>query len=137
MALFKVFKGVKSSLPSLLSSQDGYCYFTTDDGMFYIDYKNTKGTLERKALSANDAKTLLGASLETVLTENDKKVPTSKAVLTKIGEVEASVAAINSALNNKMNSTDPTGTGSFSLNRKADTIIGQYSFAEGFDTIAS
>ena len=101
MALFKVFKGIKSSLPSLSSSQDGYCYFTTDDGMFYIDYKNANGILERKALNSNDAKTLLGASLETILTENDKKVPTSKAVLTKIGEVEQSVAAINSALNGK------------------------------------
>lgn len=101
MALFKVFKGVKNNLPSLSSSSDGYCYFTTDDGMFYIDYKNANGVLERKALNANDAKTLLGASLETVLTESDKKVPTSKAVLTKIGEVEQSVAAINSALSGK------------------------------------
>lgn len=37
----------------------------------------------------------------------------------------------NAALNNKMDKNNPTGTGSFSLNRKSDTVIGNYSFAEG------
>lgn len=37
----------------------------------------------------------------------------------------------------KMNSTNPTGSGSFSLNRKADTTIGANSFAEGNETTAS
>ena len=32
---------------------------------------------------------------------------------------------------------NPTGTGAFSLNRKADTMIGNYSFAEGISTTAS
>lgn len=36
-----------------------------------------------------------------------------------------------------MDKVNPTGTGSFSLNRKANTTIGDYSFAEGFDTTAS
>ena len=36
-----------------------------------------------------------------------------------------------------MMSTNPTGTGSFSLNRKADTTIGINSFAEGLNTTAS
>ena len=36
-----------------------------------------------------------------------------------------------------MMSTNPTGTGSFSLNRKADTTIGINSFAEGNNTTAS
>ena len=39
--------------------------------------------------------------------------------------------------NNMMSKTNPTGTGSFSLNRKADTTIGDYSFAEGSETTAS
>lgn len=39
--------------------------------------------------------------------------------------------------NNMMSKTNPTGTGSFSLNRKADTTIGNYSFAEGSETTAS
>lgn len=55
----------------------------------------------------------------------------------ELNYVDGVTSAIQTQLDGKMNSTDPTGTGSFSLNRKADTAIGQYSFAEGFDTIAS
>lgn len=40
-------------------------------------------------------------------------------------------------LKNMMSKTNPTGTGSFSLNRKANTTIGNYSFAEGQSTTAS
>lgn len=36
-----------------------------------------------------------------------------------------------------MGKVNPTGTGSFSLNRKLNTTIGSYSFAEGYDTTAS
>ena len=36
----------------------------------------------------------------------------------------------------KMDKENPTGTGSFSLNRKAGTTIGMYSFAEGESTTA-
>lgn len=38
MALFKIKKGVKANLPT--SYVEGYCYFTTDDGKFYIDTTN-------------------------------------------------------------------------------------------------
>ena len=36
-----------------------------------------------------------------------------------------------------MDKVNPTGTGSFSLNRKFNTIVGNYSFAEGDSTTAS
>lgn len=39
--------------------------------------------------------------------------------------------------NNKMDKANPTGTGSLSLNRKANTTIGTNSVAEGYDTTAS
>ena len=39
--------------------------------------------------------------------------------------------------NNMMSKTNPTGTGSFSLNRKENTTIGNYSHAEGQSTTAS
>lgn len=45
--------------------------------------------------------------------------------------------AIRSFGNGKMDKVNPTGTGSFSLNRKASTTVGQDSFAEGSDTEAS
>ena len=36
-----------------------------------------------------------------------------------------------------MHKVNPTGTGSFSLNRKFNTTVGNYSFTEGYDTTAS
>jgi len=44
---------------------------------------------------------------------------------------------VNTALEEKMNATNPVGTGSFSMNRKSGTAIGTRSFAEGHDTTAS
>jgi hypothetical protein len=48
MALFKIFRGVKENLPKRENSKDGYCYFTTDDALLYIDY----GSDGRKPLNA-------------------------------------------------------------------------------------
>ena len=36
-----------------------------------------------------------------------------------------------------MNKVNPTGTGAFSLNRKTNTTVGEFSFAEGYSTTAS
>ena len=44
---------------------------------------------------------------------------------------------VQTQLDGKMNTTNPVATGSFSMNRKADTDIGMYSHAEGFNTTAS
>ena len=41
------------------------------------------------------------------------------------------------ARSDKMDKTNPTGTGSFSLNRKAETTVGNYSSTEGYDNTAS
>lgn len=35
MALFKISRGLSGNLPTTYN--DGYCYFTTNDGKFYID----------------------------------------------------------------------------------------------------
>lgn len=43
----------------------------------------------------------------------------------------------NKYIDFKLDKTNPAGEGTFSLNRKADTDIGHYSFAEGYNTIAS
>lgn len=39
MALFKIKRGLAATLPQ--TYVEGYCYFTTDDGKFYIDTTNT------------------------------------------------------------------------------------------------
>ena len=65
MALFKIEKGLATNLlANRPNAVEGYCYFTTDDGKFYIDTKtgsltgsNTTGT--RVALNANYASKLL------------------------------------------------------------------------------
>ena len=41
------------------------------------------------------------------------------------------------AVNGKMDATDPVGSGSFSMGRKADTTVGNVSFALGYNTTAS
>lgn len=44
---------------------------------------------------------------------------------------------LEAAIENKMDKANPTGTGSFSLNRKSGTIVGDNSHAEGNNTTAS
>lgn len=51
LALFKIFKGKKINLPKTYN--EGYCYFTEDDGKFYID--TTSEASGRKCLNANEA----------------------------------------------------------------------------------
>lgn len=79
MALFKISKGLKKDLPSVKT--EGYCWYTIDDSLFYIDYKDVDGNLQRQALNAKDAETLTGASLAKILSSSDIQIPTSKAVL--------------------------------------------------------
>lgn len=45
-------------------------------------------------------------------------------------------AASSADVANKMDKINPTGTGAFSLNRKSGPPIGNYSFAEGYNTMA-
>ena len=58
-------------------------------------------------------------------------------VLNEIYTLGESVENQNSALSGKMNAANPTGTGAFSLNRKADSASGNYSFAAGYQAEAS
>lgn len=124
MALFKISKGLKANLPS--TKTEGYCYYTTDDSLFYIDYKDSNGALQRKALNAQDAETLMGASLQTILNSSDIEIPTSKAVLAALAgksdanhahdgryytetEIDSKVSAINTLITNITNGTTEVG----------------------------
>ena len=79
---FKIAKGLAENLPSTKTA--GYCWYTFDDSKFYIDYEDENGTLQRKALNSQDAETIMGASLATILSNTDLEIPTSKAVLDAI-----------------------------------------------------
>jgi hypothetical protein len=61
----------------------------------------------------------------------------SKIVVPSGDEYDIKDSTSRSGLADKMDKVNPTGTGSFSLNRKADTTIGGNSFAEGYRTTAS
>jgi hypothetical protein len=84
MALFKISKGLKANLPTIKTS--GYCWYTIDDSMFYIDHEDENGNVQRKALNAQEAQMLSGASLSTILNSSDIEIPTSKAVWDAISE---------------------------------------------------
>ena len=72
---------------------------------------------------------------------------TSASAITTTDTLNVAIGKLEKALDEKANSshthtelmskTNPTGTGSFSLNRKANTTIGDNSFAEGDSTTAS
>ncbi len=67
MALFKPFKGNRSNLDNV-TKVDGYAYFCIDDGSFHIDYVDSDGVVKRKQISAKDAETLGGATLDDLKT---------------------------------------------------------------------
>ena len=82
MALFKISKGLKEHLPAEKTA--GFCWYTINDSLFYIDYEDENGVVQRQALNAKDAETLTGASLSTILNASDIEIPTSAAVLNAI-----------------------------------------------------
>ena len=59
MALFKVFRGSRAELDTI-SKHDGYAYFCTDDGSFWIDYEKSDGVVERKQVNALEFQNLTG-----------------------------------------------------------------------------
>lgn len=52
MALFKILRGSEENLPE--TKTDGYAYFCSDTGRFFIDYKNFGGALQRKRVNHDD-----------------------------------------------------------------------------------
>ena len=60
-----------------------------------------------------------------------------QSVANKVQTVANNVQTVANNVNKKMNATNPVGTGSFSMNRKAGTTVGQNSHTEGYNTTAS
>lgn len=83
---------------------------------------DTNNTLQDIVISANSIEK------DTTITQNSTKPITSGAVYTALSQIDVS---------NKMDKTNPTGTGSLSLNRKANTTIGTQSVALGYNGTAS
>ena len=58
MALFKISRGDSSNLPS--TKTDGWAYFCSDSGGFYIDFEDADGNLQRKQINESDINTMSG-----------------------------------------------------------------------------
>ena len=80
----------------------GHCWYTIDDSLFYIDYEDSEGVVQRKALNANDAATLTGASLATILNNSELEIPTSAAVFNELA-LKANEADVQAAIGTKAN----------------------------------
>lgn len=85
MALFKVNRGNSTTLPSTMT--DGWAYFCTDTGEFFIDYADAEGNLFRKQINADEAKKLTGYDIADALTASEVEIPTSKAVVDAIAAI--------------------------------------------------
>ena len=105
MALFKIAKGLAENIQTTKTA--GYCWYTFDDSKFYIDYEDENGTLQRKALNSQDAETIMGASLATILSNTDLEIPTSKAVLDAI----SSNSSVDDTLTQTGKAADAKATG--------------------------
>lgn len=77
MALFKANRGPKTNLPS--TKTDGYAYFCTNDGSFWIDYKDENGILQRKQI---DAGTVSGHIVQIDVPADAKFTDTTYSVVT-------------------------------------------------------
>ena len=102
MALFKSMRGKRKNLPT--TKTDGYAYFCTDDGTFWIDYKDDNDILQRKQLNAKDAETLMGCSISQVINNSELEIPISSAVFNEL----ASKVPTSRTINGKALSADIT-----------------------------
>ena len=157
MALFKILRGNSSKLfnssggiSSTVPFNDGYCYFTPDNKKFYIDWLDESGGQHRDPLNSLLSDTLLSvytdSSGNTVQTsaklvggtssiiDSNEEIPTSAVLYAKFDEVKRITDGLNQ---DKMDKKNPTGTGYFSLNRKAGHTPGTNSVAVGTQTTAS
>lgn len=143
MALFKILQGYDSAKPTTLVN--GYCYFTIDTNMFYVDHPDGEGSGEiiRSPLNAQNAHSLTAytddpndvALVSQVLEDSATSLPSGAAIMTYIEDDV--VVRMEAADNTKMNKNNPEGTGYFVLNKKSGTTPGTYSFSAGSNNKAS
>lgn len=110
MALFKPFRGNSASLAAV-EKHDGYAYFCTDTGEFFIDYADTDGELHRKQINADEANKLVGYNIATILNSSDIEIPTSNAVINALNQ---QAEQFNEAILNSQANWDETNPASAS-----------------------
>lgn len=87
MALFKILQGLDSKLndnENPIKLTEGYCYFTVDNHLFYIDHRDKNGVLTRSPLNSYDSIKFNGTTLDnngSILSSSNLTVPTSLTIL--------------------------------------------------------
>ena len=97
MALFKIYRGAETNLPTTLTS--GYCYFCTDTTNFYIDYTDTYGALTRAKISSKYADKLR-------YTEDGNFIELDPTDIVTKSNYETAIGVVTSDKNGLMSSSD-------------------------------
>ena len=116
MALFKISKGSKNNLPTTLT--EGYCWYTFEDSMFYIDFKDENGVLTRKALNAKNAEMLGSHTADEFLLEADLDTVLAQAKAS--GEFDGADGISATHIWNGTTLTVTSASGTSSANLKGD-----------------
>lgn len=97
--------------------------------IIYVDEQDTQTLNSAKAYTDQEVAGLVNSAPETLDTLNE--------LAQALGDDPNFATTVANQIGLKMDKTNPTGTGSFSLNRKANSTIGQNSFAVGTNITAS
>ena len=101
---------------------------------------NIVETYETKTNSSNklkESKDYTDTKIANLLNNSTEAVDSIFELRDAMEENADAISALETIAAGHMDKENPTGTGSFSLNRKTDTIVGANSFAEGNNTEAS
>lgn len=90
MSLFKVSRGSEANLPT--KKTDGWAYFCTDTGSFWIDHFNSDNTLVRSKISANFADKLRYVKDGTTIELDPSEIATHTELATKLSAQNPSAA---------------------------------------------
>jgi hypothetical protein len=125
-----------NSAPEKLNTLDELAAALGDDENF----ANTVTTELGKKINSSDLASWAKSSTKPTYTASEvgaDAAGTASGLVEEHNIAEDAHEDIRTNLASKMDKTNPTGTGSFSLNRKTNSTIGDYSFAVGYNTIAS
>lgn len=155
---------IKTLIDALQDEVDKHTHSIADVGGLQnaLNNKAEQSALNEVSGIANEAKTA-SASNTSLINDNTSKINTLETEVLKkadeehtheISEIEDLTvtatelnhldgvtsnvqAQLDGLSNDYMTKENPSGTGSFSMNRKAESTIGEYSHAEGYETTAS
>lgn len=118
-----------ASLPAASDAETGWLYNISDDFTTTASFEEGAGI---KVAAGSNVYMTANSKWDVLVGAAVVGVKGNAEITYRTGQVNLTPANLGA-----MTSTDPTGTGAFSLNREADTVVGNYSFAEGYSGKAS